>query len=79
MKIYNFDGQKNICGQKVKEEREKKDMKQKDVATQLHLRGIVLDDTAISKIESGNRLVTDYEIKALADIFRITSDELLGE
>lgn len=78
MKIYDFNGRKNICRQKVREERLKRNMKQKELAAQMHLRGVVLDDTAISKIESGDRFVTDYEVKVLADIFGITTDELLG-
>ncbi len=43
----------------------------------LQLSGMDLDKNAISKIESGQRFVTDIELKALAELFHITTNELL--
>ena len=48
----------------------------KIVIMQIH--GIDLDKNAIQRIESGERFVTDIELKALAKIFDISIDSLLA-
>lgn len=79
MKIYDFNGCNNISGNKIREERIKRGLNQKDLATQMQLRGVVINRDSISRIESGRRFVTDYEIKILAEIFGVSTDYLLGE
>jgi hypothetical protein len=39
---------------------------------------VVLDRTAIAKIESGQRCVYDYELRALAAVLDVETDWLLG-
>ena len=39
--------------------------------------GIDVDKNAIQRIESGKRFVTDIELKALAEIFGVSLDELV--
>ena len=50
---------------------------QRMLEDRLQLSGMDLDKNAISKIESGQRFVTDIELKALAELFHITANELL--
>ncbi len=52
-------------------------MSQRILADRLQLLGIDVDKNAIQRIESGQRFVTDIEIKAIASIFAITVDDLL--
>lgn len=75
------NGKLNICGKKVQELRKAMNPKvsQRAFAEMLQLEGIDLDKNAIQRIESGKRFVTDIELKAIAHIFRITSDVLLQE
>ncbi len=40
--------------------------------------GAIIDQDAISRIESGGRLVTDYELLALTKIFGVSADYLIG-
>lgn len=72
-------GKNNICGEKIyslrKEQTSK--MSQRILADKLQLKGIDLDKNAIQRIESGERFVTDIEIKALAEIFNTSVDDLL--
>lgn len=72
-------GKNNICGEKVyflrKEQTPK--MSQRILAEKLQLKGIDVDKNAIQRIESGERFVTDIEIKVLAEIFDISVDDLL--
>ncbi|MFY9925393.1 MAG: helix-turn-helix transcriptional regulator [Opitutaceae bacterium] len=51
---------------------------QQDLSGRLAAKGIVLDRTAIARIESGTRYVLDYEAVAIAAAFRITVAELFG-
>ena len=73
-------GKNNICGEKIYIMRKKQTskMSQRILAEKLQLKGIDVDKNAIQRIESGERFVTDIEIKALAEIFNISVDELLS-
>ena len=53
-------------------------MSQRILAEKLQLKGIDVDKNAIQRIESGERFVTDIELKILAEAFGITADELLS-
>jgi len=55
----------------------KPSVSQRALADKLQIIGIDLDKNAIQRIESGQRFVTDIELKAFAQIFSITADELL--
>ena len=65
MKIYDFDGKKNICGAKVREARKKLGLTQDDLAAKLQVSGVVLERNSISRIESGVRFIADFELLAL--------------
>lgn len=71
MKIYDFNGRKNICGDKVREARQKQRMSQSDLAAKLQINGIILERDSISRIESGTRFVADYELLILSKVLRV--------
>lgn len=78
MKIYDFAGKKNVCGEKVREARQKKKLSQADLAAKLQINGIMLERDSVSRIEIGTRFVADYELMALSDILGVSVDWLLG-
>ena len=73
------DGANNICGRKVKQYREALPARpsQKGLADLLQLEGLDIDKNAVQRIESGQRFVTDIELKALAQALGVTVEELL--
>lgn len=71
-------GDRNIIGKKIEEERKKLGLKQKEFLAQLQINGIDMSASALSKIEGQHRIVTDKEIRAIADILDISTDSLLG-
>lgn len=73
-------GKNNICGEKIFTLRKQQlpKMSQRILAEQLQIRGIDVDKNAIQRIESGDRFVTDIELKVLAQIFGVSCDELLN-
>ncbi len=72
-------GKNNICGEKIHDLRKRHipKMSQRILADKLQLKGIDVDKNAIQRIESGERFVTDIELKVLAEIFNVSTDNLL--
>lgn len=79
MKIYWNGESKNIIGANVKKLRKKAGLTQKELAAKLQVEGFDFSDLSILRIEQGTRFVPDYEIVALADYFKVTTDMLLKE
>ena len=77
MKIYDYNGKKNVCGEKVHEARCKLRMTQSDLAAKLQVSGINIERDSISRIEIGTRFVSDYEIRELAKILQVSVNWLL--
>lgn len=53
-------------------------MKQIELLAKLQISGVDISIPSLSLLEGQKRLVTDKELKALADIFGVTADYLLG-
>ena len=66
MKIYDYCGQKNISGNRIREARIKHRWSQATLAAKLQLEGITIERDSISRIENGTRFVADYELKAVS-------------
>jgi len=74
MKIYWYEGSKNIIGSRVKEARLNSNpaISQADLSARLEIMGFKIDRVSISKIESGDRFVPDYEVMALAKALKVS-------
>ena len=72
-------GRNNICGEKIYTLRKAQipKMSQRILAEKLQINGIDVDKNAVQRIESGERFVTDIELRILAQILGTTADELL--
>ena len=73
--------QRNIIGRRVRQARLrcKPAVSQEDLAGKMAARGILLDRTAISRIENLSRYVMDYEAAALARCLKVSVGWLCGE
>ena len=73
------DGKNNLSGERIKELRLNFPTKlsQRALADKMQLIGIDVDKNAIQRIECGKRFVTDIELKAFAEIFSVSVDDLL--
>ncbi len=71
-------GTRNLVGERVSQKRKEIGMKQKDLLTQLQIRGIELNPSGLSKLEGQVRSVNDYEIIALAEVLDVSVAWLLG-
>jgi len=72
---------RNIIGGRVRQARMKMDppVTQEDLAGRIAAKGVLLDRSAISRIESGTRYVMDYEAAAIARGLRVSVAWLFEE
>lgn len=77
MKIYDFNGKKNICGERIHEARTRQRLSQADLAARLQIAGVIIERDSVSRIEIGTRFVADYELMILADVLSVSVDWLL--
>nr|WP_288825205.1 helix-turn-helix transcriptional regulator [uncultured Clostridium sp.] len=75
------DGGNNICGQKIREIREKLPEKtsQRKLADMLQKVGLDIDKNAVQRIESGRGFVTDIELKVIAEVLEANYQDLLDD
>ncbi|EOS64605.1 helix-turn-helix domain-containing protein [Oscillibacter sp. 1-3] len=77
MKIYDYKGRKNLCGDRVREARARTKITQADLAARLQVAGVIMERDSISRIEIGTRFVTDYELSVLSDVLGVSVEWLL--
>lgn len=78
MRKFLYEGARNVSGERIREQRLKRRLSQSALAAKMQTEGAIIDQDAISRIESGSRLVTDYELLVLTRIFGVSSDYLIG-
>ena len=78
MRLLTLEGKYNICGDRVRMARENQRLSQEALAARIQLNGHSLTQKAISRIETGVRVVLDYEIPLLADALKVSPLWLLG-
>ncbi|MDU6347570.1 MAG: helix-turn-helix transcriptional regulator [Clostridium sp.] len=74
-----LDGSNNICGKRIKKFRERlpERTSQKQFSDMLQIAGLDVDKNAVQRIESGDRFVTDIELKIIARVLGVSYQELL--
>lgn len=78
VKIYDFNGKKNISGERIREARQKKRLSQTDLAARMQVEGIIIERDSISRIEIGTRFIPDYELPVFAKVLNVSVDWLLS-
>lgn len=77
MKAIDFEGKRNISGERVRMRRLSMRLSQAALAAKVQTEGVILEQDAISRIELGSRMVQDYELWALAEVLGVSSGWLL--
>lgn len=72
-------GRNNLCGVQIRKFREQMPghPSQKQLADLLQVAGLDIDKNAIQRIESGQRFVTDIELRAFVHVLGVSYEELL--
>lgn len=79
MKIYDFNGIKNVSGDRIHQRRTASRLSQEELAARMQINGVTIEREAISKIETGDRFVADYELMVFAKVLGVSVDWLLGQ
>lgn len=78
MKFYEYHGKRNICGDRIREARQKRRLSQSDLCKLLQPRGVMVERDTISRMESGSRFVADFEAVVIAEVLEVPVLWLLG-
>lgn len=78
MRLLTLDKKCNCSGEKIRKARENRKMSQEQLAAKIQLRGHVLTQKAISRVEAGQRIVPDFEVPLFAEALGVDPLWLLG-
>lgn len=78
MRMLIKNGKINSCGERIKELRQTLGISQNDLAVKLQLVGLGITQKTISRIETEDRVVPDYELKYFAEALGVSVGFLLG-
>ncbi len=79
LKIYKYRGRCNASGNNIRRIREQKQWSQEQLAARLQLEGLPIQQKAISRMETGDRVVADFELLLLAKVLGVCIGELLED
>ena len=71
-------GCENLVGQNIVLLRRQKGLKQTELLAQLQVRGIDINQSALSDIEGQNRKISDRELLAVAEVLGVCLDALFS-
>lgn len=79
MKLYKYaDDRCNASGAKIRTLREAAGLSQEQLAAMMQLAGLNLNQKAISRIETGDRVVPDFELIYFSEALSVPVEELLN-
>lgn len=76
MKIYRPGGRCNIVGERIRLLRRAAGLSQEELAARVQVAGLDMTQKAVSRIETGNRVVADYELFYLAQALHVAITDL---
>lgn len=74
-----YNGRLNVTGKKIKELRLKNNLSLSNLSIKLALMGIDISKPSLHKLENGNRVIKDYELYGLSEVFNVPVSELLSD
>ena len=77
MFINKNNNRNNLCGEKISKIRKSQKLSQRELADLLSSKGLKIHKNAIQRIESGERFVTDIELKIISKTLNTPVDNLL--
>ena len=77
--LYNNHIMKNVIGHQIKKIREKLGITQEQLAIRIEMAGWQVDRFIVSKIERGDRQLSDVEAQTIAKALKVSVSRLFGE
>ena len=69
----------NIIGERIREERLRVGLSQQELSDRLELLAVYVCRGSISRIETGERAITDIEIQAIASVLKVPIQTLFEQ
>ncbi|MDR1028736.1 MAG: helix-turn-helix domain-containing protein [Clostridiales Family XIII bacterium] len=79
MKLYRYKGRCNVSGVNIKVLRIAAGLSQEQLAARLQTKGLQITQKQISRIETGERVLADFELMIFARVLGTSADGLLSE
>ncbi len=77
--ITKYNDKLNVIGSAVRHHRIKNSLSQADLSNKLLLLGIDIPKNSIQRLESGNRIIKEYELAAISKVLNVSTDTLLAD
>ena len=74
-----YNDRKKEADKKIKELRLKNNLSLSNLSIKLALMGIDISKPSLHKLENGNRVIKDYELYGLSEVFNVPVSELLSD
>ena len=74
-----YNDKLNVIGPVIRTYREQANLSQADVSAKLTLLGIDVPKNSVQRLESGDRIIKDYELAAISKILNVSTDTLLKD
>ena len=74
-----YEDRLNVTSKKIKELRQKNNLSLSALSTKLALMGIDISKPSLHKLETGKRILKDYELLGLSYVFKVPIEELLDD
>lgn len=74
-----YNNKLNVTSRKIKELRIKNHLSLSELSTKLALMGIDISKPSLHKLETGKRILKDYELYGLSCVFHVSVEELLTD
>ena len=78
-KMLKYNGKLNIIGNKLRQYRKEKQLSLSQLSNELMLLGIDIPKSSLQNIETGKRVVKEYEFYAFCKVFNISMEEMLKD
>ena len=72
MRMYNYKGLSNCCGERIRKKRELNGWSQEYLAAKLKLAGLNYTQKMVRRVEKGLRVLPDYELRFYAEILNVS-------
>lgn len=74
-----YNGKLNVIGLKIKYYREKNGWSLSELSNKLMLQGIDIPKSSLQRMETGGRVIRDYELAGFSKVFKVSPNILLKD
>ena len=78
-KLIKYNGKLNVIGNKIKKYRQIEHLSLSQLSSKLLLLGIDIPKSSLQNIETGKRVIKEYEFYAFCKVFNVSMEDMLKD